>query len=51
MNQEDLSNPKKKLLFDSVRKDYDSQFFNVFASNLFRMSYSKASNKIVFNID
>ncbi len=52
LSEDDLSTPKKKLLTEkSIIKDYDYQFFNIFAQTLLRLSYSKDSRKIIFNID
>jgi ethanolamine utilization protein EutA (predicted chaperonin) len=52
LTEDDLSTPKKKILTEKlIKKDYDFQFFNIFAQTLFRLSYSKDSRKIIFNID
>jgi hypothetical protein len=38
LDEEELSEPKKSVLFDNMRNDVQAQFFNVYAANLFRLT-------------
>ena len=51
LDEEDLSEPKKKVLIDNMRNDIEVEFFNVYATNVYRLALIKGENKISFSID